>query len=205
MNESFCLKNKDTTYRMDPVGTRTTLRIRIGHSMRSLTVDKIRKNRSDYNNNNDISFMSPTPSTSGRLHSDYVRLLFLQTHRETDRFFVVSGVLFQESDRGYFHFHRVVFSSLLKSGVGNNLVKSESSRITLNLDGTPITSKSHTHPSHSQSSRLLTSSLSLGVPVPRSTQCIYVRRVNSSDLVFSLSLHRHSFIGLLFNYPFIDS
>ena len=36
----------------------------------------------------------------------------------------------------------------------------------------PITSKSHTHPSHSQTSRLLTSSLSLGVPVPRTTQCI---------------------------------
>ncbi len=31
---------------------------------------------------------------------------------------------------------------------------------------------SHTHPSHSQNSRLLTSSLSLGVPVPRATQCM---------------------------------
>ena len=37
---------------------------------------------------------------------------------------------------------------------------------------TPIASKSHTHPSHSQTSRLLTSSLSLGVPVPRATQCM---------------------------------
>ena len=27
------------------------------------------------------------PSTSGRLHSEFVRLLFLQAHRETDRFF----------------------------------------------------------------------------------------------------------------------
>jgi hypothetical protein len=31
-------------------------------------------------------------STSGRLHSEFVRLLFLQTHRETDRFFAASGV-----------------------------------------------------------------------------------------------------------------
>jgi hypothetical protein len=38
--------------------------------------------------------------------------------------------------------------------------------ITLNIDVTPTVSKSHTHPSHSQTSRLLTSSLSLGVPVP---------------------------------------
>jgi hypothetical protein len=33
----------------------------------------------------------------------------------------------------------------------------------LNLDGAPIASSSHTHPSHSQTSRLLTSSLSLGL------------------------------------------
>ncbi len=36
----------------------------------------------------------------------------------------------------------------------------------------PIASSSHTHPSHSQTSRLLTLSLSLGVPVPRPTQCM---------------------------------
>jgi hypothetical protein len=45
-------------------------------------------------------------------------------------------------------------------------------RITLNLDGAPITSRTHTHPSHAQTSRLLMSSLSLGVPVPRATQCM---------------------------------
>ena len=39
-------------------------------------------------------------------------------------------------------------------------------------DGAPIESRSHTHPSHSQTSRLLTSSLSLGVPVPHTTQCM---------------------------------
>ncbi len=44
--------------------------------------------------------------------------------------------------------------------------------ITFNLDGAPITSKSHTHthPSHSQTSRLLTSSLSLGVLDQRQSQ-----------------------------------
>ncbi len=45
--------------------------------------------------------------------------------------------------------------------------------INLNLDGVPITSKSHTHPSYSQTSRPWTSSLSLGVPVPRPTQCMW--------------------------------
>ena len=71
-------------------------------------------------------------------------------------------------------------------------------------DGAPVTSKSHTHPSHSQSSRLLTSSLSLGVPVPRSTQCMG-DGVNSLGLVFSLSSYRYSYIGFIFSSRFIDS
>ena len=46
------------------------------------------------------------------------------------------------------------------------------------IDDDPIDSKSHTHPSHSETSRLLTSSLSLGVPVPRGTQCIETLCIN---------------------------
>jgi hypothetical protein len=116
--------------------------------------------------------MTELPSTSGRLHSEFVRLLFLQAHRETDRFFAASGVQPAQSDRDQFHFRRAVFSSGLKRKVGLSLAKTAAFRINLNLDGTPIASKSHTHPSHSQTSRLLTSSLSLGVPVPRPTQCV---------------------------------
>jgi hypothetical protein len=65
-----------------------------------------------------------------------------------------------------FHFCHASFSSQIKSKIGNILAKVEALRINLNIDGTPIASRSHTHPSHSQTSRLLTSSLSLGVPVP---------------------------------------
>jgi hypothetical protein len=118
--------------------------------------------------------MPAIASTSGRLHSEFIRILFLQSHRETDRFFAVSGVLLAQSDRGFFHYRHAAFSSMLKSRVENILTKTATLRINLNLDGSPITSKSHTHPSHSQTSRLLTSSLSLGVPVPRPTQCIRV-------------------------------
>jgi hypothetical protein len=88
------------------------------------------------------------------------------------RFFVPSGVQLPETDRVQFHFRHTSFSSQLQCRVGLTLPKVESLRITLNLDGSPITSKSHTHPSPSQTSRLLTSSLSLGVPVPRTTQCM---------------------------------
>jgi hypothetical protein len=134
--------------------------------------DKIRQYRADYNNrpSTAISFMPAIASTSGRLHCEFVRLLFLQAHRETDRFFAASGVQLAQSDRGQFNYRRAAFSSQLKSKVGNILAKDAALWITLSIDGAPIASKSHTHPSHSQTTRLLTSSLSLGVPVPRATQ-----------------------------------
>ncbi len=83
--------------------------------------------------------------TSGRLHGEFFRLqdLFLQSHRETDPLFAASGVQQAQHDRGLFHFLRTVFSSQLKPKVGSTLV-----------------------------TRLLISSLSLGVPVPRATQCM---------------------------------
>jgi hypothetical protein len=146
----------------------------IDRSINEAVVDKIRKYHVDYNNNppSVVSFMTAIASTSGRLHIEFIRLLFLQAHRETDRFFVPSGVQLVQTTCGLFHYLRTAFSSMLKTRVGNILSKDTVLRINLNLDGVPIASKSHTHPSHSQTSRLLTSSLPLGVPVPRPTQCI---------------------------------
>jgi hypothetical protein len=93
-------------------------------------------------------------------------------HRETDRFFESSGVQIVHSTSGLFHFLRTTVCSQFKVRVVNILVKNTDLRITLNIDGTPIVSRSHTHPSHLQTSRLLTSSLFLGVPVTRATQCM---------------------------------
>ncbi len=147
----------------------------IDRSLNEAATDKIRKYHTDYNNNppSCISFMSTIPSTSGRLHSDFVCLLFLQAHRETDRFFAASGVQLAQSTSDQFHYKRVTFASHLKSKVGNILAKAVVLRIILNIDGAPVASRSHTHPSHSQTSRLLTSSMSLGVTVPRVTQCMW--------------------------------
>ncbi len=116
--------------------------------------------------------MTAIASTSGRLHSEFVRLLFLQAHRETDRFFTDSGVQLPQPTSGIFHFRLSVFSAQLKAQVARTLTKGAALRINLYIDGAPITSKTHVHPSHSQTSRLLTSSLFLGVPVPRTTQCM---------------------------------
>ncbi len=89
---------------------------------------------------------------------------------ETDWFLAVSGVQLVQST---FHFHRTAFSSQIKSKVGHILDKAVALWINLNIDGAPIASRSHTHPSHTQNSRLLTSSLSLGVPGPLTTQCMW--------------------------------
>jgi hypothetical protein len=74
----------------------------IDKSLNDTTVDKIRKYHTDYNNNapNVISFMPTIVSTSDRLHSEFIRLLFLQVHRETDRFFAASGVQSADSNLG---------------------------------------------------------------------------------------------------------
>ena len=79
--------------------------------------------------------MTAIPSTSGSLHSEFVLLLFLQTHRETDRFFAASGVQFAQHDRGQFHYRRAAFSSQLKSKCGSLLTKAVALRIILNIDG----------------------------------------------------------------------
>ena len=50
----------------------------IDRSLNEAADDKIRKYRTDYNNNppNPVSFMTAIASTSGRLHSEFVRLVF---------------------------------------------------------------------------------------------------------------------------------
>ena len=144
-------------------------------SLNEGAADKILKYHTDYNNNppQAVAFMLAIASTSGRLHSEFIRLLFLQAHRETDRFFAASGVQHaQSTSGGLFHTKRAAFLSQLRSKVGSTLAKAAALRVNLNIDGAPITSRTHTHPSHSQTSRLLTSSLSLGVPVPRTTECM---------------------------------
>jgi hypothetical protein len=61
----------------------------IDKSLNEVSSEKIRKYHVDYNNNAPItvSFIPDIGSTSGRLHGEFIRLLFLHSHRETDRFF----------------------------------------------------------------------------------------------------------------------
>jgi hypothetical protein len=65
----------------------------LDQSLHDVYADKTRRYRTDYINNptRGVDLMTSITSTSGRLHSEFIRILFLQTHREIDRFF--SGVL----------------------------------------------------------------------------------------------------------------
>ncbi len=133
----------------------------VDRSLNVTVTDKIRQYHTDYNNrpSNVISIMTNIDSMSGRLHSEFVCLLFLQTHRETDRFFASSGVQLVKSTSYQFHYRRTTFSSQLKSKIGDILVKTVVLGIKLNDNGVPLVSGSHNHPSYSQTSRLLFSSL----------------------------------------------
>ncbi len=84
----------------------------IDESLNQAANDKIRKYRADYNNNppTAVTFMPVIAGTNGRLHSEFIRLLFLQAHRETDSFFAASGVQSAQSNMGgFFHFTRDFF------------------------------------------------------------------------------------------------
>jgi hypothetical protein len=61
----------------------------LDQSLNDTVTVKLRKYRVDYNFNpsRGVGFMTIITSTSGLLHSEFIRILFLQTHRETDRFF----------------------------------------------------------------------------------------------------------------------
>jgi hypothetical protein len=78
-----------------------------------------------------------------------------------------SEVEHAQHNQDQFRFHRAAVYSQHKSKVGNILTKATSLRINLNIDDAPIDSHTHTHPSHSQTSHLLFTFLSLGTPFPR--------------------------------------
>ena len=129
--------------------------------------EKIREYRADYANNRGISFLPMVASTSGRVHSELARLLFLQAHRETTKYFEAHGrQLAQTTRMDSFHYKRATFYNAIKSKVGLVLAKAAALRITLNLDGAPIPARAYTHPSHNNNSRLISTALSHHIPLP---------------------------------------
>ena len=84
--------------------------------------------------------MPGVASTSGRLHCELLRLLFLQAHRETEKYCRVFGVPAQ-TNQDFFRYKRAAFYSGMKGKVGLIFAKAAALRININTDGRPLLTK----------------------------------------------------------------
>ena len=82
------------------------------------------------------------------MHGEFLRLLFLQAHRETTAHFLATGLPSQQnrSDNA-FRFKRAAFYMGLKSKVGLVAAKASALRINLNIQGCSIVAPSLHAPS----------------------------------------------------------
>ena len=81
--------------------------------------------------------MSAVASTSLRLHCEVLRLLFLQAHRETEKYYRLFGVPAQ-THQDSFRNKRAAFYSGFKGKVGLIFAKATTVRIKINTDGSPV-------------------------------------------------------------------
>ena len=94
---------------------------------------KINSYRQQYADNQNISFLPAIVSTSTRMHGEFLRLLFLQAHRETEAHFTAAGMSSQRNHSDSFRFKRAAFYQSLKSKVGLAAAKAAALRINLNV------------------------------------------------------------------------
>ena len=123
---------------------------------------KIAAYRQQYADNQNISFLPAIVSTSTRMHGEFLRLLFLQAHRETEAHFTAAGMSSQTNNSEALRFKRAAFYNGLKSKVG--LAKAASLRIP-QVQGCGIVATPMHAPSRTP--LLLPLLLSHNLPIPR--------------------------------------
>ena len=106
--------------------------------MRVAAQRKINAYRQHYADNQNISFLPAIMSTSTRMHGEFLRLLFLQAHWETEGHFTAPGMPSQRNQSHPFRFKRAAFYQSLKSEVGLAATKAAALRINLNVEGCGI-------------------------------------------------------------------
>jgi hypothetical protein len=72
------------------------------------------------------------------MHGEFLRLLFLQAHRETEAHFTAAGMPSQRNQSESFQFKRGAVYQGLKSKVGLAAAKAAALRINLNVQGCSI-------------------------------------------------------------------
>ncbi len=99
---------------------------------------KIAAYQQQYADNQNISFLPAIVSTSTCMHGEFLRLLFLQAHRETEAHFTAAGMSSQTNNSEALRFKRAAFYNGLKSKVGLAAAKAAALRINLNVQGCGI-------------------------------------------------------------------
>ena len=99
------------------------------------------------------------------MYGEFLRLLFLQAHRETEAHFTAAGMSSQNVNSETLRFKRVAFYNGLKSKVGLAAAKAAALRVNLNVQGCSIVAP----PMHASSRTplLLPLLLSHNLPTPR--------------------------------------
>ena len=77
-------------------------------------------------------------STSTRMRGEFLRLLFLQAHRETEAHFTAAGMSSQTNNSEALRFKRAAFYNGLKSKDGLAAAKAAALRVNLNVQGCGI-------------------------------------------------------------------
>jgi hypothetical protein len=121
--------------------------------------------RQQYPDNQNISFLPTILSTSTRMHGEFLRLLFLQAHRETETLFTATGMSSQRNQSDWFRFQRAASYQGLKSRVGLAAAKAAALRINLNVQGCGVVAPPMHAPSRAP--LLLPLLLSHNLPLPR--------------------------------------
>ncbi len=133
--------------------------------MRRNTQRKIAAYCQQYDDNQNISFLPAIVSTSTRMHSEFLRLLFLQAHWETEAHLTAAGMSSQTNNSEALRFKREAFYNGLKSKVGLAAAKAAVLRINLNVQGCVVVAPPMYAPS--RTSLLIPLLLSHNLPTPR--------------------------------------
>ena len=89
----------------------------LNESLRLSALCQTNSCRQKYTDNQNLSFLPTIVSTSTRMHGEFLCLLFLQAHWETEEHFTATGMPSQRNQLVVFRFKRPAFYQLLKSKV----------------------------------------------------------------------------------------
>jgi len=134
---------------------------------RCVLLRKIAAYRQQYADNQNISFLPTIVSTLTRMHGEFLRLLFLQAHRETEAHITAAGMSSQTNNSEALRFKRAAFYNGLKSKVGLAAAKAAALRVNLNVQGCGIVAPPMHAPSRTP--LLLPLLLSHNLPTPAFT------------------------------------